>query len=435
MPERGPASHTHGQEPCGADMFASVPPLSFSWSIADAGEETPVPRPSTPTTAPPTSTRPPPPLAPPGTSPDPKLKFPHRERGQERHQAQQDRGRLRLSRRPALCASTASAASEPARRRTCCRARTRCLRPCSISCGQLRGQLLEKLRISYTHPMDDASAGFKIDSTGRALTTTAVPRRSSSRSATSSRPATLRVGQPRRIGCAAPTSLANRGSSSSSFIAAGAGGGSEGRSENSVNLDESFDLLSLGNRGCPMEPLRTRKSAAAAADAHAQLDGRRGTERYKYLFNIASRSDPHMDLFRFMGQMLGLAVRSKISVDIALPSLVWKYVARQTLTEHDMASFDVHAYQFTQHLASIHKRLRTASSASERSLISQEAQGILQDLTWSAVLSDGSVVDLMEGGRGRPVLLGELGTFLTAYTSARLQEAAPAMEAFRGCCP
>ena len=149
------------------------------------------------------------------------------------------------------------------------------------------------------------------------------------------------------------------------------------------------------------------------------------------MFNLASRSDMHMDLFTFFGQMIGLAVRSKISVDVAFPSLVWKYVVRQTLTEADIASFDVHAYQFVQHMASVSKRLETATSASERAIISEEAQGILQDLPWSAVLSDGSVVELKSGGITEPVQLVDMGAYLSAYVEARLQEAAPATEAFR----
>ena len=234
------------------------------------------------------------------------------------------------------------------------------------------------------------------------------------------------------MGSGANSSLTNRGIS---LFAAAADGGLEGASlENSMNLEDSFDSLA-GTVGTLLpggEPLRhPDKCLLPLLMPSPNWTAGECAERYKYLFNISSRSDLHMDLFRFMGQMLGLAVRSKISVDIAFPSVLWKYVARQTLTEHDLASFDVHAYHFTQHLASLHKRLRTASSASETALISQEAQGILQDLTWSAVLSDGSVVDLMDGGRTKSVLLIDLGAYLSAYTSARLQEAAPAMEAFR----
>ena len=195
--------------------------------------------------------------------------------------------------------------------------------------SELRQQPLEKLRISYTHPMDDGQCrAFKIRFDGEGVDDYGGPYReifqqvfdelqASDPSASAARSADM--------GRGANSSLTNRGGS---FIALGnfggdGIGGETASLDGSINLGESFDSLSVGAAGtisgeqvrhpdkCLLPLLMPSPNWTAGECA----------ERYKYLFNISSRSDLHMDLFKFMGQMLGLAVRSKICVDIAFPLL------------------------------------------------------------------------------------------------------------------
>jgi hypothetical protein len=60
-----------------------------------------------------------------------------------------------------------------------------------------------------------------------------------------------------------------------------------------------------------------------------------------------------------------------------------------------------------------------------------EADVILMDVSWSAIRTDGQLVELVPGGADRRVTVDELGLFIKAYTRARLTESFAAIEAMR----
>jgi hypothetical protein len=167
-------------------------------------------------------------------------------------------------------------------------------------------------------------------------------------------------------------------------------------------------------------------------------------ERYKYVFHPGSTSHLHMDLFRFMGQLIGIAIRSKISVELPLPSYLWKRLVRDPLTDLDMASFDHSSSLFVRNLSGIYVqyinavyKVKSSNSAMKATLqeevvrIETEASSVLQDLYWTCTTSDGDVHNLVVNGQNRPVLLTEVDSYLRAYVLAKLNEANSAIEAFR----
>ena len=301
---------------------------------------------------------------------------------------------------------------------------------------ELRGQTAEKFRTTYTHPMDDGQCrAFKIRFDGEGVDDYGGPYREIFQQMCdelqASDPSSTRA-RDGDGGSGANSALNNR-QTIGAFNLDGI----------SMNLDESLESIgSIGSIGTMNnnnpngdeegQPLRhPDKCLLPLLMPTPNWTAAECKERYKYMFNIGSRSDLHMDLFDFMGRIVGVAVRSRVSVDLALPSIIWKSVVRERLSEVDLASFDVHAYQYVTHLSGIQKRLRTSRSTSEKEQATAEAACLLQDLTWSAVLSDGSVVDLRENGRQQPVEVECLGEYLTKYVKARLTESAEAIEAFR----
>jgi hypothetical protein len=83
------------------------------------------------------------------------------------------------------------------------------------------------------------------------------------------------------------------------------------------------------------------------------------SERYRYMFNPSPLSGLHVELYTFLGQLVGMAVRSKITLDLALPSYIWKCIAREPLTEKDIASFDAPSARFIHRLGSLYSRVKT----------------------------------------------------------------------------
>ena len=82
-------------------------------------------------------------------------------------------------------------------------------------------------------------------------------------------------------------------------------------------------------------------------------------ERYKYMFSPGDISELQRELYSFLGQFVGIAIRSKITLDLPLPSYIWKCIAREPLTEKDVASFDATAAHFVDHLGSLNTRLKS----------------------------------------------------------------------------
>ena len=161
-------------------------------------------------------------------------------------------------------------------------------------------------------------------------------------------------------------------------------------------------------------------------------------ERYKYTFHPASTSPLHMELFRFLGQFVGIAIRSKITLDISFSSFLWKCVVNERLTEEDLRSFDEPAYQFVNRLRYLHEKVGTPSLneseleyGEDIQLLREELDELLGDLTWTAKLSDGGIVELIEGGSKLLVKHEDLLEYLSLYTHCRLTENSSAVDMFK----
>ena len=173
-------------------------------------------------------------------------------------------------------------------------------------------------RVCYTHPMDDGqSRAFKVKFDGEGVDDYGGPYREIFQQICDE----LQAARPRR----------GQGQTSST---AGDGGGGVNDTDDSP---QCFLPLLL--------PTPNWSSAAGECD-----------EKYKYMFAPSADSALRMDLYRFMGQLVGMAVRSHITLNLELPSLVWKSVVRQRLTEKDLASVDAGAAAFVEHLSGLYRK-------------------------------------------------------------------------------
>ncbi|RYH27830.1 hypothetical protein EON65_13005 [archaeon] len=149
-------------------------------------------------------------------------------------------------------------------------------------------------------------------------------------------------------------------------------------------------------------------------------------EKYVFMLNPTITSDLKMDLVVFMGQLIGIAIRSRITLDLAFPSFVWKVLVGESLVEKDLASFDKPAFEMIQQLSVLYKQYQEKGQVA-----SEEALEAIRDLTWSATLSHGEIVELVPNGLQRSVLLPSLGDFLTKYVTRRFDENKQALRMLR----
>lgn len=156
-------------------------------------------------------------------------------------------------------------------------------------------------------------------------------------------------------------------------------------------------------------------------------------EKYKYIFHPSANSPLKLDLFKFLGELTGVAIRSKITLDLAFPSFIWKLLVRESVTELDIKSFDLATANFITHLGNLSKSLNDNmfDNKAKRETILQELLSLLQDLSWTATRCDGRIVELVNGGKDKPVTLDNLESYLLLLTEYKINENILAIETFR----
>jgi E3 ubiquitin-protein ligase HERC1 len=61
-----------------------------------------------------------------------------------------------------------------------------------------------------------------------------------------------------------------------------------------------------------------------------------GYNRDRFLLNPSLTDDEHLRMFRFLGILLGVAIRTKKPLDLYLAPCVWKQLVGMTLTSEDL---------------------------------------------------------------------------------------------------
>ena len=61
-----------------------------------------------------------------------------------------------------------------------------------------------------------------------------------------------------------------------------------------------------------------------------------GYNRDRYLLNPQAKSDDSLAMFKFLGILLGVAIRTKKPLDLHLAPMVWKQLAGMPLSGEDL---------------------------------------------------------------------------------------------------
>ena len=63
-----------------------------------------------------------------------------------------------------------------------------------------------------------------------------------------------------------------------------------------------------------------------------------------WMVSPSLHSPEHFKMLRFLGQLMGLALRSEMPIELNLASTVWKNLVGETLTSHDLKNVDKAIY-------------------------------------------------------------------------------------------
>ena len=70
-----------------------------------------------------------------------------------------------------------------------------------------------------------------------------------------------------------------------------------------------------------------------------------GFNRDCWTINPSSKSPHHLEMYKFLGALIGMAFRSGHVMDFRFPPILWKAFIQEPLTIEDLASTDIYAVQ------------------------------------------------------------------------------------------
>ncbi|GLE04956.1 hypothetical protein PINS_up013937 [Pythium insidiosum] len=147
-----------------------------------------------------------------------------------------------------------------------------------------------------------------------------------------------------------------------------------------------------------------------------------GSNQDKFLLNpscgatMTSSGPMALDLHRFLGKIVGTAVRHGLQMGLDLPGLVWRPLAGLDVGRGHLESVDVVA-------ANALSRVEECDEMG--------ASDVLEHLSFTTTLSDGSEVPLRLGGENEPVTLQNRSEYVELVERTRLTESAQQLAALR----
>jgi len=144
--------------------------------------------------------------------------------------------------------------------------------------------------------------------------------------------------------------------------------------------------------------------------------GKVGEGRDKYVVSPSSKSRLHLRMFRFLGQLMGMSIRTGVLLTLDLPSFVWKPLVGAPLNVSDLEGTDSHFYGTMRFFQE-----STAHQFAAQQVF-QKFQVPLSDKSLCLLKKDGDKIDVTYDNREEYVRLAE---------KARLNESKLQLKAVR----
>ncbi|OWZ23473.1 hypothetical protein PHMEG_0001640 [Phytophthora megakarya] len=141
-----------------------------------------------------------------------------------------------------------------------------------------------------------------------------------------------------------------------------------------------------------------------------------GEFRERYMPKPSSTSKELLQMFEFVGVLMGCCLRTGVRLNLRLAPLVWKMLVKQNIVLADLESVDhslCESLKFLEELASTP---------------SDDSNEVLYD-SFTTTLSDGTIVELKTGGQHLPVTKTNAKEYIRLVKATRLQECKPQVDA------
>ena len=123
--------------------------------------------------------------------------------------------------------------------------------------------------------------------------------------------------------------------------------------------------------------------------------------------------------YRFLGQLMGLAIRKKHYLDLKFAPLVWKGLLGEDLTVKDIEAIDEQSFTMIYELE---KNVEQILSLGDDDNVGFLFSSILSELQFDVVSSAGQTFELIPGGANIPITMENFKEYCSNYRQYRLKE-------------
>ena len=142
-----------------------------------------------------------------------------------------------------------------------------------------------------------------------------------------------------------------------------------------------------------------------------------GSNRHHFVPNPAARSPTELHMLRFLGRLMGAAMRTGELLFLDLPSIVWKPLVDEAVTEEDVMAIDRLSFTMVHEMRKMEAHIHSGQGG-----VTPEQFSDYLDCTFVVVGSDEAVHELVPGGAQLPVTWSNRLHFIDALIAYRKAE-------------
>jgi len=144
-----------------------------------------------------------------------------------------------------------------------------------------------------------------------------------------------------------------------------------------------------------------------------------GENRDCFIPNPSSKNPTHLEMYKFLGHLLGYAIRTLCPLPLHFPPIFWKQLINDELSERDLKGFDTYSWQIIEDLKKQSKKLSE-----------DEFDAVVEEV-FVTRLSDASEAELKPNGRNVKVTKANLDEYVSLLLQVRFNEYAAQIKAIR----
>lgn len=145
-----------------------------------------------------------------------------------------------------------------------------------------------------------------------------------------------------------------------------------------------------------------------------------GENREAWIINPAADTKQDLELFLFLGKLMGAAIRTQNNLNLSFPPLFWKRLLLDPLNIRDLRGVDVCTVQILEILRNL-----------EANQLTPETFSYAYDEKFTTKDSSGREVELIDGGKDKPVTYENAAEYADLIEKSRLNESSKQYAALR----